>query len=222
MRGDEVPANTRWQGNPIARGWIHARSAAPRPPAEQPREQTEETDRGSTGHRPLPAGHRQLRLTGCRATNFELEYKVTINRLAGAADITARHPGRAEDLHPRSQPGALGDEGDGERPAPGVLPQRAGKLHITLAAALPTGAAMQIHIRYGGSPKPNHTIWGDVGFEELTNGVLVAGQPNGASSWFPCDDHPTSRPATGSGSAPRRRTAQLPTGSWSLAASRRA
>ena len=36
-------------------------------------------------------------------------------------------------------------------------------------------------------------MWGDVGFEELTNGALVAGQPNGAASWFPCDDHPSAK-----------------------------
>ena len=29
-----------------------------------------------------------------------------------------------------------------------------------------------------------------MGWEELSDGVLVAGQPNGAASWFPCNDHP--------------------------------
>jgi aminopeptidase N len=32
-----------------------------------------------------------------------------------------------------------------------------------------------------------------VGFEELSDGALVAGQPNGAASWFPCDDHPSAK-----------------------------
>ena len=27
----------------------------------------------------------------------------------------------------------------------------------------------------------------------IVNGALVAGQPNGAASWFPCDDHPGSK-----------------------------
>ena len=35
--------------------------------------------------------------------------------------------------------------------------------------------------------------WGEVGWEELTDGVLVAGQPNGAPSWFPCNDHPRNK-----------------------------
>jgi aminopeptidase N len=67
------------------------------------------------------------------------------------------------------------------------------KLRIELTTPLPAGAALVVEVRYGGTPEPIETLWGDVGFEELTNGALVAGQPNGASSWFPCDDHPSSK-----------------------------
>jgi aminopeptidase N len=52
---------------------------------------------------------------------------------------------------------------------------------------------MTIDVRYSGTPRPVRSLWGEVGFEELTEGVLVAGQPNGAASWFPCDDHPSSK-----------------------------
>ena len=52
---------------------------------------------------------------------------------------------------------------------------------------------MSIVVHYRGSPRPIRSLWGDVGFEELTNGALVAGQPNGAASWFPCDDHPSAK-----------------------------
>ncbi len=52
---------------------------------------------------------------------------------------------------------------------------------------------MSIAVRYGGTPGRSTPHWGDVGFEELTEGVLVAGQPNGAASWFPCDDHPSAK-----------------------------
>ena len=44
---------------------------------------------------------------------------------------------------------------------------------------------------YAGHPRPlpaRHL--GDVGWEELTDGVIVAGQPHGAPSWFPCNDRP--------------------------------
>ena len=37
---------------------------------------------------------------------------------------------------------AVGVEGDGQRPPAGAVPQTAGKLHVTLAAALPAGAAV--------------------------------------------------------------------------------
>jgi aminopeptidase N len=42
-------------------------------------------------------------------------------------------------------------------------------------------------------PTPVRGPWGEVGWEELTEGALVASQPNGAASWFPCDDHPSSK-----------------------------
>jgi len=58
---------------------------------------------------------------------------------------------------------------------------------------LPAGAAFTVTVRYSGSPRPLQTPWGEVGFEELEEGALVAGQPNGASSWFPCDDHPSAK-----------------------------
>ena len=51
---------------------------------------------------------------------------------------------------------------------------------VTIAFA-GAGAALSIVVRYGGSPRPIRSLWGEVGFEELSNGVLVAGQPNGAA-----------------------------------------
>jgi aminopeptidase N len=72
---------------------------------------------------------------------------------------------------------------------------RSGKLRIRLTSKLATGAALSIVVRYGGSPGPLQSPWGDIGFEELSNGALVAGQPNGAASWFPCNDHPSAKAA---------------------------
>ena len=47
-----------------------------------------------------------------------------------------------------------------------------------------------VEVRYAGRPEPVHTRhWGDVGWDELTDGVIVASQPVGAPSWFPCVDH---------------------------------
>ena len=66
-------------------------------------------------------------------------------------------------------------------------------MRIALASRLASGVELSVVVRYGGSPKPLRSLWGDVGFEELTDGVLVVGQPNGAASWFPCNDHPSAK-----------------------------
>ncbi|WP_101649636.1 M1 family metallopeptidase [Brevibacterium ihuae] len=52
---------------------------------------------------------------------------------------------------------------------------------------------LALTIHYSGTPGPAMGTWGDVGWEELTDGVLVAGQPTGAATWFPCNDHPSSK-----------------------------
>lgn len=64
------------------------------------------------------------------------------------------------------------------------------KLQITFHDELPEDSSFDLLIRYSGTPRPVRSTWGDVGWEETENGALVAGQPNGAPSWFPCDDTP--------------------------------
>ena len=64
------------------------------------------------------------------------------------------------------------------------------KLRLTFANELPADLSFEIAIRYSGKPHPLRSPWGSVGWEETNEGALVAGQPNGAPSWFPCDDTP--------------------------------
>ena len=132
---------------------------------------------------------------GYRVSRYELEleYKVAINRLAGAATITAVTLAELKSftLDLSDALAVTKVSVNGKRPA--QFRTAAGKLHITLSDRLPAGAAMTIAVRYGGTPHPIRSLWGDVGFEELTEGALVAGQPNGAASWFPCDDHPSAK-----------------------------
>ena len=125
--------------------------------------------------------------------DLELEYKVAINRLSGSATITAVTLAalRTFSLDLSDALGVSKVSVNGRRPQ--NFSTTDGKLNIALASALPAGAALTIKVTYGGSPKPVKGYWGDVGFEELSNGVLVAGQPNGAASWFPCDDHPSAK-----------------------------
>lgn len=64
------------------------------------------------------------------------------------------------------------------------------KLRITFRKQIPVDQEFSLQIRYRGNPRPTRSEWGLIGWEELNNGALVASQPCGAPSWFPCDDTP--------------------------------
>jgi aminopeptidase N len=132
---------------------------------------------------------------GYRVSRYELdlEYKVAINRLSGSATITAVTLAalRTFTLDLSDALTVTKVSVNGRRPA--QFGSSGGKLRVALSSPLPAGAALSIVVRYNGTPRPIRSYWGDVGFEELSNGALVAGQPNGAASWFPCDDHPSSK-----------------------------
>ncbi|HEU4360265.1 MAG TPA: M1 family metallopeptidase [Mycobacterium sp.] len=127
---------------------------------------------------------------GYRVSRYELDldYRVATNRLTGTATITADTLTvlRVFTLDLSDALSVTKVWVNGQRPA--RFSASRGKLRITLATNLPAGAALSIAIRYSGSPRPIRSVWGAVGFEELSDGALVAGQPNGAASWFPCDD----------------------------------
>jgi aminopeptidase N len=134
---------------------------------------------------------------GYQVSSYELdlEYKVSINRLSGSATITAMTLDELQKLTLDLSNALTVSKVsvNGKRAA--HFSCRGGKLRIQLASKLATGAPLSIVVRYGGSPRPLRSLWGDVGFEELADGVLVAGQPNGAASWFPCNDHPSAKAA---------------------------
>ncbi len=70
---------------------------------------------------------------------------------------------------------------------------RGDRLTVTLPTALEAGARARIVVAYAGTPGPARSRWGEVGWEELEEGALVASQPSGAATWFPCNDHPRSK-----------------------------
>jgi aminopeptidase N len=67
---------------------------------------------------------------------------------------------------------------------------RSGRLALRLAREAAPGTALTVVVRYGGNPGPTPSPWGPVGWEELEDGVVVASQPTGAPTWFPCNDRP--------------------------------
>jgi aminopeptidase N len=127
--------------------------------------------------------------------DLKLDYRVGPNRLAGQAVITAV---TTQALSRFSLDSASNFKinhvlVDGEA-AKFVLSGR-DKLGVKPSKPLPPGARFTVEIRYVGNPRPIAGIWGDIGWDELTDGALVASQPIGAPSWFPCNDHPSDKAA---------------------------
>jgi aminopeptidase N len=75
--------------------------------------------------------------------------------------------------------------------APARYAARSNRLVLTLRAPVARGTSFRMVLKYAGAPRPlidkHH---GDAGWEELADGVIVAGQPHGAPTWFPCNDRP--------------------------------
>ena len=124
--------------------------------------------------------------------NLDLDYRVATNRLRATAVISARATMRLSRF-------SLDFDGlsvdritvNGERAA--KVSHSGRKLVITAETTIEAGARFRVTVRYRGAPRPVRSIWGDLGWEELEDGVLVAGQPTGAASWFPCNDHPSDK-----------------------------
>ncbi|GAB3595768.1 M1 family metallopeptidase [Microbacterium tumbae] len=64
------------------------------------------------------------------------------------------------------------------------------KVKIALGGAVAVGEIVRVRVDYAGTPSPRRTRWGALGWEELEDGLLIASQPTGAPTWFPCNDVP--------------------------------
>jgi aminopeptidase N len=64
------------------------------------------------------------------------------------------------------------------------------KVVVRTKRVIEKGRRFRITLAYGGRPRPVPDGSDEMGWEELTDGVIVAGQTNGAPSWFPCNDRP--------------------------------
>ncbi|SIS10367.1 M1 family metallopeptidase [Microbacterium sp. RURRCA19A] len=123
--------------------------------------------------------------------DLTLDYRVRTNRLQGTAVIAAV---AAEDLTSvvldlvglRATRVRVGG-------APARFSAAAGKLRVAGPRPLAPGEPFEVEVAYAGAPGPRRSRWGAVGWEELTDGALVAGQPIGAPTWFPCNDRPDDR-----------------------------
>ncbi|MFF5665955.1 M1 family metallopeptidase [Streptomyces griseofuscus] len=79
---------------------------------------------------------------------------------------------------------------DGATVRPG---RRRNKLVLPVRYPLAAGTPFTMEITYGGRPGPVRTPFGEIGWDrtgDANDGTLVAAQPLGAPSWFPCNDRP--------------------------------
>ena len=65
---------------------------------------------------------------------------------------------------------------------------RSSRIRIRFRAPVLAGRELLVTIGYRGNPGTMRGPDGPAGWEELTDGVLVAAQPHGAPTWFPCND----------------------------------
>ena len=124
---------------------------------------------------------------GVDSYDLDLRYRVATNRLEGTAVIVATSTAALTkvvlDLSRLTvskvrMPGARSVR----------FTQTANKLTVQLPAPVAAGGQFTLTVDYAGTPVPRPSTWGPVGWEELADGVLVAAQPSGAPTWFPCND----------------------------------
>ncbi|MFJ3958748.1 M1 family metallopeptidase [Arthrobacter sp. NPDC090010] len=127
-----------------------------------------------------------------RHYDLELDIRLASNRLQGVAVIRGRATTRLHQIALDLAGLKVGKvQLNGSRVA--KFTQRGEKLVVNVPHAIAKGEDFLLEVRYDGNPRPRRGTWGEVGWEELDDGVLVAGQPDGAPSWFPCNDHPSQK-----------------------------
>ncbi|MDR6978810.1 aminopeptidase N [Streptomyces sp. 3330] len=121
-----------------------------------------------------------------------LDYRPGPNRLSGAARINAI-AGRSAlpEFQLNLADFKIGRVRVDGRPT--HYTHRGGRLRVRPAKPLRAGAAFTVEVHWSGNPKPVNSPWGGIGFEELDDGALVASQPVGAPSWYPCNDRPADK-----------------------------
>lgn len=62
------------------------------------------------------------------------------------------------------------------------------RLTLRFTEPVAAGTVLSLSISYAGTPRTVPGPDGRAGWEELEDGVIVAAQPHGAPSWFPCND----------------------------------
>jgi aminopeptidase N len=127
-----------------------------------------------------------------RHYDLALEYKVETNHLSGHA--TLRCVAREDtdsftlDLH-ALRVGKVTIDGT----KPHRYQHRGDRIVVHPSQPWVAGREYTVAVTYQGHPSTVHGPDGGAGWEELSDGVIVAAQPDGAPSWFPCNDRPSTK-----------------------------
>jgi aminopeptidase N len=120
--------------------------------------------------------------------DLTLSYVVDTNHLRGKAVLTAEAVGDLSEL--RLDLSGLRVT---KVTVDGVAARWVAKsqhLLVRLKRPITAGTTFRVVVAYNGQPRPVPDGDDECGWEELADGVLVAGQTNGSPSWFPCNDRP--------------------------------
>jgi aminopeptidase N len=122
-----------------------------------------------------------------------LDYRPGPNRLSGTARINAIAGRSLTEFQLNLADFRIGRvRVDGKAPH---YTHRGGRLRVRPPKPIRSGAAFTIEVHWSGNPKPVSSPWGGIGWEELEDGALVASQPVGSPSWYPCNDRPADKAA---------------------------
>ncbi|MGD9531411.1 MAG: M1 family peptidase, partial [Pseudonocardia sp.] len=123
--------------------------------------------------------------------DIDLTYAPRTDRLDGRTTVSAvaTEALRGFSLDLRLPASAV--EVDG---APATFTQGDGELHVTPAVPVAKGATMQVVVSYGGVPSEIPSPGGVAApWTRAPDGAAGVGQPEGASWWFPANDHPSDK-----------------------------
>ena len=64
------------------------------------------------------------------------------------------------------------------------------ELTITPAQSVPVDSVFDVTIAYSGTPEPVNNQLAGIGWVRYATGIYVVGEPSGAATWYPVNDHP--------------------------------
>ncbi|WP_240422759.1 M1 family metallopeptidase [Leucobacter sp. wl10] len=118
---------------------------------------------------------------------LDLDYRPRVNRLAGRARLDARVLEPTRELR-LDLVGLRASKVRVDGRVHAQVKHDSHGLRLRFGRELVAGERLELAIDYAGRPGPRRSRWGRIGWEELENGSLVASQPTGAPTWYPCND----------------------------------